>query len=343
MSWDGKPEGSAHVEEVDSTMSRGFRAKTKAHLRKFWWLHLIIFISCALIIILPLIYVGFPHISQNYIDDSTLTIQSLVFSDPTPDSFHLKQTGIIGNKSPYHPNLDAFNASLSLDGGAPYAYVKIPKVHATRQATSIVDQEVSIVDLMAFTDYTTSVLQNEEVKVEVKGRTPLHEMSFPTTTVDYKKTATMKGFNKLNGFNVTSFSILLTPEPDGTNMLGTVYIPNPTVMTISMGNVTFTNYLPTSIPLGTTTLTNLTLAPGNNTVPMRSTVNQTLVLEQLQSTYKNGFLPVDIVGNSSVYEGQHLPYFEKALASVTQHVVLDVGSALKKVGFDPSLLGGSPP
>lgn len=42
------------------------------------------------------------------------------------------------------------------------------------------------------------------------------------------------GLNKLKGFNITEFSIKLTPEPDGTNMVGTVYIPNPTVMTISM-------------------------------------------------------------------------------------------------------------
>ena len=103
------------------------------------------------------------------------------------------QTAVIGNKSPYHPDLDAFNASLSLAGGSPYAFVQIPKVHATKQATSIVDQDVAITDLMAFTDYTTQVLQSEDVRVKVKGRTALHEMRFPTTTVDYDKTATMNG------------------------------------------------------------------------------------------------------------------------------------------------------
>jgi hypothetical protein len=39
--------------------------------------------------------------------------------------------------------------------------------------------------------------------------------------------------NKLTGFDVTEFHILLTPE-NGRNMNGTVYIPNPSVMTISM-------------------------------------------------------------------------------------------------------------
>lgn len=54
-------------------------------------------------------------------------------------------------------------------------------------------------------------------------------------------------------------------------------------------------------------------------------------------------LPVDIVGNTSVYNGQHLTYFEKALSSVTQHITLNVGAALKAAGIDPSSLGGSPP
>ena len=42
------------------------------------------------------------------------------------------------------------------------------------------------------------------------------------------------GLNHLNGFNVSDFDIKLRAEPDGTNMLGTVVIPNPTVMTIEM-------------------------------------------------------------------------------------------------------------
>jgi hypothetical protein len=117
----------------------------------------------------------------------------LILSNPTADSFHLKQTSVLENNSQYHPQLDAFNASLSLDGGKPYAYIQIPQVHATKLATTIVDQDVQITDLHAFTEYNVNVLKNETVKVDVKGKTPLHEMRFPTSTVNYDKTVTMKG------------------------------------------------------------------------------------------------------------------------------------------------------
>lgn len=137
----------------------------------------------------------------------------------------------------------------------------------------------------------------------------------------------MAGLNGLAGFDVTSFSIKLLPEPDGANMIGTVYIPNPSVLTITMGNVTFNNYVENEF-IGTSTLSDLVLKPGNNTLPMRSTVNQTLVIQKVTATYTDGMLPVDIVGNSSVYNGQHLEYFERALQSNRQHIVLNVGAAL---------------
>lgn len=41
-----------HVEEIQG--SPGFGAKVKAHLRRFWWLHLFIFVACTLIIVLCL-------------------------------------------------------------------------------------------------------------------------------------------------------------------------------------------------------------------------------------------------------------------------------------------------
>lgn len=144
-------------------------------------------------------------------------------------------------------------------------------------------------------------------------------------------------------------------------MVGTVYIPNPSVMTITMvsnslkqqqptcdhfpepeltlspvvlllqGNVTFSNFVRNEY-IGTTLLSNLILVPGNNTVPMRSTIDQALVVERILADFPDGFLPVDIVVNSTVYNGQHLSYYEEALAMAPQHIRLNVGEKLKAVG-----------
>jgi hypothetical protein len=84
--------------------------------------------------------------------------------------------------------------------------------------------------------------------------------------------------------------------------------------------------------IGTSVINNLTLKPGNNTVDMRSTTNQSLVLQKL-ANYKDGILPVDVVGDGSVYRGQHLVYYKQALASNKLRVDLNVGSALRAVGL----------
>lgn len=118
---------------------------------------------------------------------------ALALSNPTPKSFHLFQNSTIGNPSSYHPQLDAFNASLSLNGGKPYGIITLPHVHATKEAYTVVDQDVAITDMEAFTAYSGAVLGSDRVKVDVKGRTALHEMRFPTAHVDYHKTATMDG------------------------------------------------------------------------------------------------------------------------------------------------------
>jgi len=97
------------------------------------------------------------------------------------------------NGSPYHPHLDAFNASLSLEGGNPYAYITIPALDAAANATIVVDQPVAIADLKAFTDYNIALLQNEKINIAVRGSTSLHEMKFPTTTVDFNKIVTING------------------------------------------------------------------------------------------------------------------------------------------------------
>ena len=347
-----------NVEEVSSATSlpqrpTTFGGKVKAHFRKWWWVHLILFLIGVTVVAVCLCYVAFPRIAQDGINKSTLIVNSLELSNPTSNSFHLTQNSTIVNNTPYHPQLDAFNASLSLHGSGPYAYAEIPHLHATQSGASLINQDVSITDLAAFTAYNVAVLNDESVRVDVNGSTVLHEMKFPDTTVSYNTTTTMNGLNKLSGFNITSFSIKVTPDPDGTNMVGEVYIPNPSVLTLHMGNVTFQNFLPATpfspaVPIGNSTLENLVLAPGNNTVPMRSAINQTLVIEAIAVVYKNGFLPVDIVGVSSVYNGQHLTYFEAALQGLTQHVTLDVDGALRAAGLDPAALvtlalGNKPP
>ena len=84
-----------------------------------------------------------------------------------------------------------------------------------------------------------------------------------------------------------------------------------------------------STPIGTASLSNVTLSPGNNTLPLRSITNETLVLGLVQANpaYLKG-LPVDIAIRNSTVNGVEIPYFTRALQANVLHVSLDVAQAI---------------
>lgn len=122
-------------------------------------------------------------------------------------------------------------------------------------------------------------------------------------------------------------------------MRAQVFIPNPSPMTIQLGDVTQDVYVGET-KIATALIPNLELKPGDNLIPMSSVSDQAKVIGLISTQYKDGNLPVSIKGNSSVFNGQHLPYFEAALRAQTLQTTLSLGPALKLIGLDVTKLGG---
>ncbi|KAF2236598.1 hypothetical protein EV356DRAFT_442974 [Viridothelium virens] len=322
-----------------------FWTKRKNHYKRFWWLHLLILIIVVLVVTLPLVYVGFPNIAQSQLNKSTLNITMQQITNPTPTSVQLAQMAIAGNPSSYHPNLDGFQAALFLEDTEPniqpFGYIEIPPLHATRYTGITTNQTLNITNMDQFTAYNNLGLTTKTYRVALRGRTKLHEMKFPTTTVDFNQVVTLNGLNNFDGINVTNFQLFLTPQgPDQANLIGEILIPNPTIQAIEFGNVTF-NVSVDGQNIGQSFLNNLMLMPGNHTYPLRSTTDQEAVIGLITSKYKDGILPLTLIGESVVYNGQHLPYFEGPLRNSTQHLNLNVGPALAQLGLNLGSLSGS--
>ncbi|KAF5878860.1 uncharacterized protein Bfra_001031 [Botrytis fragariae] len=324
----------AEVEQYETSppAKRSLGGKVKRHCARFWWIHLIIFCVTFLIIALCLVYVAMPKIAQDGVNDSSLEITQLKFTDPTPDTIVLSQVGILHSPSMYTPTLDPFNASSYLVTNGQYAsspmvIIPLPKIHALhpKSTISVENQEVSIVSIDALSDYTTAVLSNEYVTTALVGKTKLHEGALPVITVNYNQTSTYKGLNGLKGFNVTNVRVNLTAL-SGPNLSGYAYIPNPSDMTIVMGDVTLELSTAAGV-VGNSTIANMTLVPGNNTLPMTGTMDQTKVLGSADLT--TGIVQLSIVGKSAIYNGEHLVYYERALASNNLSLALNVAQVVK--------------
>jgi len=297
----------------------GLGYKAKRHCARWWWVHLIIFCVVFLIVALCLVYVAMPHIAQHGVNESSLEITDLEFLEPSSNSLVLTQKAIVHSPSMYTPTLDSFSAGSYLVTNGTYAaepmiYIQMPSIHALHPQSnaSAANQLVQFNSLDEVTAYCSAVLSQEEVTSALVGKTTLHEGKLPSTTVHYNKTTTYKGLNGLKGFNVTDIKLNLTAT-SGPNLKGNAFIPNPSLITVAMGNVTLTLSTAKAGTVGTASILDMTLRPGDNNIPMTATLNQTLVLNSVDPTTK--LVDLLIIGNSSIYNGQHLTYYEEALKS----------------------------
>lgn len=112
----------------------------------------------------------------------------------------LTQHAILHNPSLFTPTLDGFTVSVHVVTNGTMAKDKLmtlemPKIHATKpQAIANFDnQAVTIASLAELTNFSTQVLQQEEVTLGLTGKTKLHLGSLPVTNVDYNEETTFKG------------------------------------------------------------------------------------------------------------------------------------------------------
>ncbi|GCB26685.1 hypothetical protein AAWM_09570 [Aspergillus awamori] len=326
MASDSKPEvfEDAGV-AVPATAKPSFGARVARHFKRWWWVYIIALIVIVLVVVLPVVYVGYPKMAQHIVNDSNLTVTSIVISDPSPSSFDLHQLQVIGSNSSFHPTFYTFSAAISLLGSAVFTHVQVPQFNGHNGVVIDVNQRANLTNETAFAEFCKAAIMNEKFPLNVYGKPQLKEGSLPKTTVTYNKTAMVTGLNKLSGFDLVDMSIG-TNNTDGTNAKGTVYIPNPSDISIAVGNLTL-NLEVNNTAIGQAFIYDLTIGPGNNTVPMTANVS-TLTVAGMLSSYPDYMLPIDITGNSSIYNNQPLLYIEEALASLKLQVQLNVTQAL---------------
>lgn len=104
-----------------------------------------------------------------------------------------------------------------------------------------------------------------------------------------------------------------------------MFVPNPSSIAVEFGNVTYNTYIGDTM-VGNTTIENFFLQPGNHSYWFTGYTN-TLEVLGLVSKYPGGILPMTIKGNSSVANGQHLTYYEAALAHDIHNLELNLKEA----------------
>lgn len=110
------------------------------------------------------------------------------------------------------------------------------------------------------------------------------------------------------------------PEDDGSNLLAELTIPNHSIVSFELGNETLNILGPDKLILGNGTIENVYIKPGNNTFNARGYLDLRTLLLNLQSiiayqatALAEGNLQLGASGNSTIYNGEHIDYYEEIL------------------------------
>jgi hypothetical protein len=203
----------------------------------------------------------------------------------------------------------------------------MPSIHPAAQGdtqVSIQNQIIQISDPDSLAGFAIATLSSRTVTSEIVGRSVLHLGGLPAVSITYDTLTTFPALDGLKGFNVTNVAIDLAAKAGEPNLRGVAQIPNKSIMTIAMGNVTLDLSTAAAGIVGNCTINDMTLVPGNNSFAMSGVLDQSKVLKSMV----NGMVDLIIVGRSAVYDGQHLLYYEKALAAQKLSLVMNVTQVL---------------
>jgi hypothetical protein len=323
---------------VTDTAVKPKKSKTcMRHCKRFWWVYLIAFIAIVVLVVCLIIFVAVPKIAQHKIDDAELDIQGIHVINTKSEEYLIEINSTITTDGKIKANIDDFEGVLyleDLEGHTPFVTINFPRTTGAKHQTVNVSQEIKITDMDAFTAFTTWFTNNETLRITVDGDTRVKPSGLSRKYgVDFKHTVELKGLHLFEGTRVLEKEshISLTPDEDGRNFHGITEIPNRSVFTLDIGNVTFIAFIDGE-EVGELFIHDLVLHPGNNRLDLVGEMQQATIIDKVTSDKycKDGIIDFQLLGKSVVKDGQSLSYFADALASANQTIPINIGQIIKQ-------------
>ncbi|CAI7651013.1 unnamed protein product [Penicillium crustosum] len=299
----------------------------KAHLKRFWWAYSIAFCISALVIILPLFYVGIPNFANDYINKYEYDTDGLEITNPRPTAIHIKQkkTLKIGGGFSGSGTMSPFNATCRLkDTDEIVTVFPVPEIAFGSGATLEIDEDLNLSCVDCLSRLTTAAASNESSSVLIEGSPDLKYGALPTAHLNIHKIMHVGNFMNAEGaFNVTKIE-LLDPPVDGYNFNATISVRNPSPFIVELGHVTFNLTLGGS-DLGWVDLPYLFLGKSiSSTVVLGSVDKEMLIHEAIAGDDDIGTVTIGVHGRSCSFKGVDIPYFTAAVRAMSASARIDL-------------------
>ncbi|KAF4998645.1 hypothetical protein FGRMN_2971 [Fusarium graminum] len=295
--------------------------KVKNHFARFKWWYLVGLIIL-LAILLPLMFtVIIPAIVQNILNSQKLPIDggalqvlsprevnmSIFTSLNTPIAATLKPTDLYL----YNKETKPFSSFLKLH---------LPEQHLSHKSEVIItNQTVKVTNETELTRWFNLFFDQPDVELSVEGK-PEITLGALKYHRSLSKTVEVKSLTYLDGFALKDLSFdLASNRTSKYNMKGNLNIPNSGVLRLGLGDLMF-NVMCGEIRVGLINLWDLQLWPGNNSVPFEGNFffdelvpNLSEILDSQKGALNNGYMEFNATGNSTMVNGERIPYIEGVL------------------------------
>lgn len=305
----------ADIVGVDAQPAKG--GKLLRSCKRFWWVWLAGFLLFVLIFMIILVYAIIPAVAQKKIDSTVFHLNSMKILDPTPSSFVVSVNGTItgATGTAKHARLEAMKVKLYLedvhDPIQPIMELPMAEIHGGENVPIIQnDVKISITNQAALEEFSDTLMSNSSIKVGMKGRTKMW-LGKINSKINYNEVLTMNGFNHLSGMVITNYSLDI--KDTTYNVRGDVLIPNPTVVTLQMGDVSLLISL-SGTKIGTGVIPDLLLTPGNHTYPFKALFDQSQLLPMAVATGKG--TPLEIGSEGASIKGVKIAWLSKPLITL---------------------------
>ncbi|OTA98457.1 hypothetical protein M426DRAFT_69787 [Hypoxylon sp. CI-4A] len=329
-----RPSGEAssgdHVQEKTPPAAAPLtkKQKFKRHWGRFWWWYLIGSIIL-LAILLPILYgtdrrdrflVIIPAIVQRILNNQAMNVTGGAFIALTPEKMNVSI--VTSLNTPLPADIDPvtlFIYNKDTPTFSPFVNVTLPPLHIDGETPiDLPGQVVTITNETELISWFSRVFDQETVTLSTRGDAKIH-LGALHSNGHIDKTVTVDSLNKLNGFAIEHMQLLMPARENGTNIQGTLNLPNWGTLALGIGDLSL-NLMVGDLRIGLITIYDVYLPRGNNSKYFNGELyldvlfqNIGTILAAQGDALNNGNIQIDAVGNATVVDGQHIRFIEAVL------------------------------
>lgn len=261
-----------------------------------------------------------PAIVQRILDNQTMPVTGGAFVAITPEKLNISITTSLDTPLPADIDpVTLFMYNHETPAFSPFANITLPPLHIDGETEIVLtDQTVTITNETELITWFGNVFDQPKVALSTRGDSKIH-LGALHSNGHIDKTVEVDSLNKLSGFAIEHMQLLYPALDNGTNIQGTLNLPNWGALTLGIGNLSL-NLMAGDLRIGLITIYEVLLPPGNNSRYFNGELyldvliqNIGTILSTQSDALNDGNIQIDAVGNATVVNGQHIRFIEAVL------------------------------